>query len=63
LDAQALFIFVMDARDPHLEGAIQALVWAVEEIAKTGNKEAEHHAQLALKHLQGKVRDKPRPPS
>jgi hypothetical protein len=33
------------------EGAIQMLVWAIEEIAKTGNKKAEHHARLALKHL------------
>jgi hypothetical protein len=33
------------------EGAIQMLVWAIEEIAKTGNKKAEHHARLALKYL------------
>jgi hypothetical protein len=37
---------------PHREGAIQSLVWAIEEIAKTGNNEAEHHARLALKYLQ-----------
>jgi hypothetical protein len=34
------------------EGAIQMLVWAIEEIAKTGNTKAEHHARLALKYLQ-----------
>jgi hypothetical protein len=33
------------------EGAVQLLVWAIEEIAKIGNKEAEHHARLALKFL------------
>ena len=33
------------------EGAIQMLIWAIEDIAKTGNKKAEHHARLALKHL------------
>jgi hypothetical protein len=55
-DAQALLVFMMDARDSHLEGAIQSLVWAIEEIAKTGNKEAEHHARLALEYLQGKAR-------
>ena len=37
------------------EGAVQALVWAIEDIAKTGNKEAEHHARLALKYLKGKL--------
>jgi len=37
------------------EGAIQALIFAIEEIAKTGNKKAEHHARLALEYLQGKV--------
>jgi hypothetical protein len=36
----------------NLEGAIQSLVWAIEEIAKTGNKKAEHHARLAVKYLQ-----------
>ena len=35
-----------------LEGAIQMLVWAIEEIAKTDNKQAEHHARLALTYLQ-----------
>ncbi|WP_035688234.1 hypothetical protein [Bradyrhizobium sp. Cp5.3] len=51
--AQESFHFMMDnSRNPHLEGAIQTLVWAIEEIVKTGNKEAEHHARLALKHLQ-----------
>ena len=33
------------------EGAVQMLVWAIEEIAKTENKKAEHHARLALKYL------------
>jgi hypothetical protein len=33
-----------------LESAIQLLVWAIEEIARTGNKQAEHHARLALKY-------------
>ena len=46
-----------DSRNPHLEGAIQALVWAIEDIAKTGNKKAERHARLALEYLQGKVPD------
>jgi len=27
------------------------LVWAIEEIVKTGNKKAEYHARLALKCL------------
>ena len=45
-----------DSRNPHLEGAIQALVWAIEDIAKTGNEKAEHHARLALKYLKGKPR-------
>jgi hypothetical protein len=33
------------------EAAVQMLVWAIEEIAKTGNKEAEKHARLALNCL------------
>jgi hypothetical protein len=37
-----------DRHNPHLETAIQALVWAIEEIAKTGNKEAERHARVVL---------------
>jgi hypothetical protein len=45
------FIFMTD----NSEGAIQALIFAIEEIAKTGNKKAEHHARLALEYLQGKV--------
>jgi len=41
-----------NSHNSHLEGAIQALVWAIEDIAKTGNKkgsqfsyfsEVEHH--------------------
>ena len=43
-----------NSRNSHLEGAIQALVWAIEDIAKTGNKKAEDHARLALKYLKGK---------
>ena len=40
------------------EGAIQSLVWAIEEIAKTGNKQAECHARLALECLkEGKPAD------
>ena len=27
---------------------------AIEDIAKTGNEKAEHHARLALKYLEGK---------
>jgi hypothetical protein len=34
-----------------MEAAIQMLVWAIEEIAKTGNEEAEKHARLALNCL------------
>jgi hypothetical protein len=45
----------MNSKNP--EGAIQSLVWAIEEIAKTGNRKAEHHARLALKYLQRKVPD------
>ena len=46
-----------DSRNSHVEGAVQTLVWAIEEIAKTGNKIAEQHARLALEYLQGKVPD------
>jgi hypothetical protein len=42
-----------DSRNSHLAGAIQALVWAIEDIAKTDNEKAEHHARLALKYLKG----------
>ena len=35
----------------NLQSAIQSLVWAIEEIAKTGNKQAECHARLALECL------------
>jgi hypothetical protein len=42
----------MTHRDNPNSTAVQALVWAIEEIVKTGDKEAEHHARLALKHLQ-----------
>jgi hypothetical protein len=46
-----------ELRNSHLDSAIQSLVWAIEEIAKTGNGRAEHHARLALKHLKGKMPD------
>ena len=46
-----------DSHNSHVEGAIQTLVWAIKEIAKTGNKKAEHHARLALEYLQGKMPD------
>jgi hypothetical protein len=36
-----------NSHNSHLEGAIQALVWAIEDIAKTSNKKAEDHARLA----------------
>ena len=45
----------MDSYNP--AGAIQMLVWAIEEIAKIGNKKAEHHARLALKYLEGAADD------
>ena len=35
----------------NLQSAIQSLVWAIEEIEKTGNKQAECHARLALECL------------
>jgi hypothetical protein len=42
----------------NLEGAIQSLVWAIEGIEKTGNKQAERHARLALEYLKkGKPSD------
>ncbi len=40
---------------------MQSLVWAIEEIAKTGNAEAEHHARLALKYLQTVPNEPPKP--
>ena len=43
-----------NSHNSHLESAIQALVWAIEDIAKTGNKKAEDHARLALRYLKGK---------
>ena len=42
----------------NLQSAIQSLVWAIEEIEKTGNKQAECHARLALECLrEGKPSD------
>ena len=42
----------------NLQSAIQSLVWAIEEIAKTCNKQAECHARLALECLkEGKPAD------
>jgi hypothetical protein len=35
----------------NLQSAIQSLVWAIEEIEKTCNKQAECHARLALECL------------
>ena len=35
----------------NLEAAIQMLFWAIEEIEKTGKKQAERHARLALECL------------
>jgi len=55
--ARAFFAFMTDSDNSRAEGATQMLVWAIEEIAKTGNKNAERHARLALKHLQDKVPD------
>lgn len=33
------------------EGAIQMLLWSLEEVQKTGDKVAEQHVRLALKRL------------
>ena len=33
------------------EGAVQMLLWALEEVKKTGNKDAEQHVRLALNLL------------
>ena len=42
----------------NLEAAIQMLFWAIEEIEKTGKKQAERHARLALECLKkGKPSD------
>jgi hypothetical protein len=38
-------------RNPHAEAAVQYLVWALEEIEKSGHQKAAHHARLALKEL------------
>ena len=38
------------------DGAIQSLVWAIEELAKTGDKQAECHARSAL-NKEGKPSD------
>jgi hypothetical protein len=38
-------------RDPEIEAAIQYLVWALEEIEKTGSKKAAQHARMALDEL------------
>ena len=43
------------AASPHAQAAIQYLFWAVEEIEKTGNKEAARHARIALKGLQESI--------
>ena len=42
----------------NLQSAIQSLVWAIEEIEKTCNQQAECHARLALECLKkGKPSD------
>jgi len=38
-------------RNRNVEAAIQYLVWALEEIEKSGHQKAAHHARLALKEL------------
>lgn len=45
-------MLMTDSESSHLDGAIQHLVWAIEDILKTGNKKAESYARLALKHLE-----------
>jgi hypothetical protein len=37
--------------DPHVTTSMQYLMWALEDIEKTGNHKAAHHARLALKAL------------
>jgi hypothetical protein len=37
--------------DPHVVTSMQYLVWAIEDIEKTGNHKAMHHVRLALKAL------------
>jgi hypothetical protein len=37
--------------DPHVMSSVQYLMWALEDIEKTGNHKAAHHARLALKAL------------
>jgi hypothetical protein len=34
---------------PHTQAAVQLLIWALEEIEKSGNAEAAQHARSALK--------------
>jgi hypothetical protein len=43
--------------NPDAEAATQYLIWALEEIEKTGDQEAAYHARLALKALR---KDTPR---
>ena len=38
-------------RNPDTEAAIQYLIWALEEIEKSGQQKAAHHARLALQEL------------
>jgi hypothetical protein len=33
--------------------AVQYLIWALEEIEKSGDQKAAHHARMALKELRG----------
>jgi hypothetical protein len=44
-----------EAASSQAQTAIQYLVWAIEEIEKTGNKEAAQHARVVLKALQESV--------
>jgi len=41
----------MTVLNPRAEAAIQYLIWALEEIEKTGNEKAAKHARLALEVL------------
>jgi hypothetical protein len=41
----------MFRHNPYAEAAVQYLVWALEEIEKSGHQKAAQHARLALKEL------------
>jgi hypothetical protein len=38
-------------RNAHAEAAMQYLIWALEDIERSGNQKAAHHARLALEAL------------